>query len=404
MYPLGLREVEQKQYHALLQTHHTIDVRLQIMDLDHKHITDISARLLDGQTTFDAAAAITRATDLDILDPERALHLDKNSPAKGALFADRMIRVVYRIESPDQTQSFSVPTFTGPITRLDRNGALVEVECMGKEIRGLQPMWKTVTFKKGLKVTTVIRRILTEIMGETKLAIPNLDRKLPKKVSIGGDKLPWQVAKKLARGLGYLLFYDGSGTARMRRLDSSPVFTFKQGSCILTEPEIGYDINKVVNAVEVWGKVPKKGQKRRGKRRPHARRVAPKNNAFSPRNLGRKQADGNTVPLYLPLVIEDDSVRTDRAAKKLAREELKRGLLQNVEVAYDSLVIPHLEELDVVRTSTEKFAGRHRLVRFAVGYSAGAVQTVGYVRNVRVGRRAARLRRKPSRSPGRNRS
>lgn len=394
MFPLGLNAAEQKKFHDLLQSTHILEVLVQIMDLDHTNLSSVGNRLLDGQRTLDAASAITRSLDLDLLDPDGALHLDRNSPSDGALFADRMIRVVYRVESPDGSRRYDTPLFTGPITRLDRNGALVEIECMGKEIRGLQPTWRGKTYRKGTKVTSVIRSILRDIMGETEMVIPDLDRTLPKKVNVGGDKLPWQVAKKLARGLGFLLFYDGNGVARMRRMDSSPVFSFTEDRAVLTQPEVGYDMDGVINCVEVWGKVPKKGQRRRGKKRPHARIVSRRNYSFSPKNLGRKDKSGKVTPLYLPLEIEDDSVRTSRAARKLAKEELKRGESQNVRVAYDAIVVPHLEELDVIRTETQKFSGRHRLVRTATGLTAASTQTVGYVRNVRVSKRGARLRRK----------
>src|SRR5690606_5804143 len=95
MLDLGLSSSQKKRFHALLASHHSIYIRLQIMDLEHGYLDDISDQLIDGQVTVDASADVTRSLSLDLLDPRNTLHLDSDSPSAGALFADRMIRVIY---------------------------------------------------------------------------------------------------------------------------------------------------------------------------------------------------------------------------------------------------------------------------------------------------------------------
>jgi hypothetical protein len=392
---LGLNANGQAAFHDLLQTHHRIDVRLQLMDLNHTSIgEELSARLLDGQVTVDAGAEVTRGLDMDLLDPTGALHLDSKSPDDGALFADRMIQVKYAIINPMETVRYTTPVFTGPLTKLERTGAIVKAEAQGKEIFGLSTAWNEKTFKKGATIVSAIRYILVNMMGEapSRVRLPSSKAKLPRNVSVGGDKLPWAVAKQLAASIGYQLFYDGLGICRMRKRPSGVSFTFVEGRSIKTEPDVGFSIDDVVNAVEVLGKKPKKKKGKTTKKRPHARLVADRQHPLSPWALGRVGG-----PRYLPVVIEDDNVDNDAEAKARAKRELASGLLQSVEVAYDTLVIPHLEEMDVVRCNTTKFAGNHRLMEFAIPLTAGGDMSVGYVRNVRPkgkSRAAAQKRKK----------
>lgn len=386
MLNIGLTAAQQKQFHDLLASHHSIYIRIQVLSLEHDYLSDISARLVDGQVTVDSTAEISRSLSLDLLDPHNTLHLDSDSPSNGALFADRMMRIIYVVLTPDGKKSYSTPVFTGPITKLERTGALLAVEAQGKDVLGMTGVWRAKTFKKGVQVTDVIRYILKDIMGETKLQIPNLKDKTARNISLGPDTVPWSTARNLASSLGYQLFYDGRGVARMRKKPSKSVFTFRsgKGGTVLTSPDAGFTMEGVINAVEVVGAKPKG----KGKKKVRARVVAPRSHPLSPWKLGR-----NGTPRYLVLRHEDDSLKTASQCKKVAKEKLRRGLLQSVEVAYDTLVIPHLEEGDVVRLQTEEFAAQHNLPKFAIPLTANGVSTIGYVRNVKPNRRAIRARR-----------
>jgi hypothetical protein len=391
---LGLSVPERKSAEALLQSHHTIDVVITLLDLDGNEVAggDISGRLLDGQVTVDADRDVVRSLDIDLFDPLGALHLDSRSPDAGALFADRMIRVRYAWVNPAQTIRYSCPIFTGPLTKLDRNGVALQVECQGKEIFGLSPSWTARTFKKGYTVTTAIKVIVRDMMGENDFNIPDLAKKLPRNVSVGGDKVPWKVAKALAASIGYHLFFDGFGICQMRKMPKGVSFTFRDGpgGSIKTLPTVGFDLGNIVNAVEVWGKKPKRKKNDKTKpKRPHAKMVAPRSHPLSPWALGRKGG-----PRYLPAIIEDDSVQNTVEAKQRCRSELAKGLLESLDVSYDTLVIPHMEEMDVVRCSTQKFAANHRLKQFAIPLTASGDSTVGYVRNVKPNRSAIRHSRK----------
>jgi hypothetical protein len=402
---MGLSTAQDEDFRALLCTHHTIEVTLQVLDLDHAAIGDaISARLIDGQVTVDADAEVTRGLDLDLLDPTGALHLDSGSPDDGAMFADRMIQVKYATINPLWTKRYVTPIFTGPLTKLERSGAIVKVEAQGKEVFGLNPAWNEKSWKKGTKTTAVIRYILTEMMGEAanRVHIPDLKKTLPRNVSVGGDKLPWQVAKSLAASLGYQLFYDGNGHCWMRKNPTGSVFTFATGTggSIKTDIDAGFSIENLVNAVEVLGKKPKKRKGHTTKKRPHAKVVANRSHPLSPYwpdGLGRPGG-----PRFFPLVIEDDGIETDKEAKDRANRALRSGLLEGVDVSFDSLVIPHLQELDVVKAKSEKWQGSFRLRQFAIPLTAGGDMTVGYVRNVKP--TVSKIRMRAKRTTKRERS
>ena len=391
MINMGLSVVERQTFEALLATHHSIEIELCLTDLDHNELASIGAKLMDGQVTVDADAGVTRALELDLLDPTGELHLDSGSPNDGALFVDRMLQVRYCVINPEKTKRYVCPIFVGPISSLERNDASLKVEALGKEVFGLGEAWNELTFKKGTRVTTAIKRILTDVMGESNLAIPDRDKKLPRNVSVGGDKYPWVVAKQLADSIGFQLYYDGIGVCRMRRTPDAAVFTFREGvgGTVKTKPVGGFDASQIVNAVEVLGKKPQKKRGQTAKKRPHARRIAPRSHPLSPWSIGRSGG-----PRFLPRRIEDDGITTDAQARERARLELKRGLLQSVEVSYDALVVPHLEELDVVKLSTDTFSATHRLRKFAIPLSASGGFTVGYVRNVKLQSGVIRGRRR----------
>lgn len=406
---LGLTASQRASFEALLASHHSIQVRLVVMDLDHQERTDVTSRLMDGQVTFDAEAAVTRSLELELLDPTGALHLDTNSPDQGAMFMDRMVSVRYSVINSAGTIRYDVPIFTGPITKLERNGAAIRVEAMGKEIFGLSMPWQTKTFKAGYRTTQAIIEILRDVMGENKIAVPDRSNKLPRNVTVGTttdkdgtrttSKSPWEVAKSLATSIEHQLYFDGNGVATMRPLPENVVFTFREGpgGTLKSKPTAGFNIDSVVNAVEVFGKKPEQVKGKTTKKQPHARVVASSADPLSPVKMGR-----SGKPRYLPLIVEEDGITSDAEALSRANTELRRGLRSSIDVMYDALVVPHLEELDVVRLSSEKYASTHVLKKFAVPLTAGGTATIGYVKNVKINRSAIKqLQRRRVKAAGR---
>lgn len=393
MYNPGLGTSRLKYYNALIASNHSIVISVRVMNMNHAQISDISNRLVGGQVTVDASRDVTRSLSLTLLDPGSVLHLDSRSPDAGALFADRMLHIIYTVINPAGDYRASFPVFTGPITKMDRSGNLITLEAQGMETLGMTQQWSARTYKKGLSVSSVIRSIL-QSYGEGWMSIPNTAHKLPRNVSVGGTEVqqtPWQIAKGLASSIGYQLFYNGNGYAIMRKVPGGAVWLFRTGSggMVTSDPQIGFDTSNVINAVEVWGKkpdAPKKGKT--AKKQPNARAIAARSHPFSPWTLGR-----NGVARYIPQVIQSDSYTTNSQCLAAARAALARGLLQSTTVAFDALPLPNLEELDVVRVQNDKFASNFRVSQFAIPLTSESDMTVGYVKNLTPSINAVRRRR-----------
>lgn len=78
-------------------------VEIQVLNRDEEVIRSLTvpaSKILDGEVQIDATADVTRSLNLTLHDPNHRLHFDAESPADGALFADRFIRVYYQVPLP----------------------------------------------------------------------------------------------------------------------------------------------------------------------------------------------------------------------------------------------------------------------------------------------------------------
>jgi hypothetical protein len=395
---LGLRRAELRDFHRALANHHGIRIRVTVLTLEHEPLGHTTDEVLDGQVNIDADAEVTRSLTLTFLDRRRAMDFDSDSPSNGALYANRMLRVAYEVRVDALGDWVNVPVFTGPITKLDRTGDEVTVECQGKELLALSQAWEPMTVKKGVNKVDAIRRILRERAGETRFDFPDLAAKLPKAVSLGRDSQPWLVAQKIADSLNRQLFYDGRGVCRMRRFPGNTTYTFTDGprGDVMSPPQVVFSIDEVANTVWVKGGKPKakkskdepqpqdddKKEKERGVR--HAE-TAPRSHPLSPWRLGR-----NGEPRYLLHVVENDAIRNEKEAREVAQRVLRRKLRQLVEVTFDSLPTPHLEPEDLLRINTDHVGQVVRLGQMSIPLRHDGTQSVGYLRHVSLTRRRDR--------------
>jgi hypothetical protein len=329
----------------------------------------LSAFLDDGQVTVDNTAEVTRACTLTLHDPVRALPFDTDSPADTALYFNRLIRVVHRVPfSGPWGDWLRCPIFTGPVTKLDRDGDMVTVEASGKETLFLGAAWHPITLHKGMKKTDAIIRLLTEgnpAYAETHLSIPDLPAKLPKAISLVRDDKPWKIALHIARSMNMQLFYDGDGVCRLRHHPRRSHLSFTGARYVVTPPQVSFS-DSFVNAVIVRGHNPKgpAGQIVRFA-------VAPAQHKLSPQNVGRYMLPGETV-------IHDDKIKTGAEAQKRADRRLEDGLRQGVDVSFDSVPVPFIEPGDLCHVGTDDQSVTFRLRQFAFPLAAGEPMNVGY--------------------------
>lgn len=376
MISLGISASSLRSLNSYMTSSHDLRVVVQILDLNHKFISDVTPHFIDGQVNIDRSAEIVRSLTVSFFDPLHRMGLDAYSPSDGALFVDRMLAVYYIISPPGSDTEWVIPVFTGPITKLDRDWTTVSVECQGKEVLSLSPSWVAKTYKKGALKVSVIKDLL-QLTGETKFTLPTgTTSRTTTAIAVSNESKPWELAKNLAAGMGYQLFYNGRGVATMRPWPRTPSWTYYDegtGASVMTKPQVGYDVSKLINAVIVQGVVVK------GKKKSPLiyKKYAPKSHPLNPYALGR-----NGVGRFLFTTIKDDNINSVAEADAVASDTLERGLIEAVTASFDAYPIPHLEEGDVYRLDTGEFATTARLNQMAIPLSAGGKSTIGYLRNV----------------------
>jgi hypothetical protein len=370
MLPLGLNAADAATFTSTLGQSHSIYVTVQVLDLNHNRLADISDRLIDGQVNLDVTQDVTMSASLQLLDPRRALHFDSDSPGNGALFLDRMLRLIYSVKCPSPLGWVHCPVFTGPVSKLDRQDDVITVECQGKESLALGAGWVPKTWKKGHHAVQVIRQLLSELAGETKFSFPETNHRLPKDFSIGRETEPWLAAKNVAQAINMDLFYDARGVARLRTRPGQVTYHFAHGDggTVMTEPQVTYTLDGVRNIVWVKGGVPK------GETQAISYWLtAAKTHPLSPQKLGR-----NGVPRYLLDTVTNTNIRSLSDAKALAQKQLASDLLEHIDVAFEALPVPHLEGYDVVKLTTSEFGMPFKLTQYSLPLGTGSNMTVGY--------------------------
>lgn len=373
MIPLGLSAADLALFNRSLSTHHSVKVTVQVLNLNHGYLFDMSDQLLDGQVTIDADAEVTRSLSIQLLDPSRSLQLDSQSPADGALFYDRMIRVVYSVKSVLLPRWVDVPIFCGPITKMSRTADVINLEAQGKEILAMPPVvaWFTKSWGKGTNRAALVRALLRDFVGETKFSIPAYSATTPGPVAVTSESNLWAVCKSVNGSVASrFIFYDGRGVLVMRGAPTSSTYTFKTGvgGNITTIPNVTYDISAVRNVVRVRGAVPK------GKKTPVTATVGlPSTNVMNHYRMGR-----NSKPRVLLEVIEDDNMKTAAQCKALATRRVNSLALQAVDVTFDAMVAPHLEPNDVYTIKTPDLAMNARYKRATIPLKS-SIGTVGYL-------------------------
>lgn len=377
MISIGGTRQDERKCDALLTAPHELSIRVCVLDLDHNVRKDVTNFFADGQISVDADADVTRGLDLNLLDPLQRVSLDFDDPSPTSIYLIDMIRVYYVIrDHAGSSPTYQIPVFTGPVSAVERNDVILSVKAVGKESLGMTNLWGGRTFKKGQEKLWVIQQILTDLMGETRLQIPNAingkSPRLSEDKKLTRDDVPWKVAKQLAASMNCQLFYDGRGVAVLRKKQNGEVWEANRQH-LSAEPDVAYDLSTTINAVEVVGATPKKAKKP-----VKARAIAQRAHPLSPYRLGR-----GGKPRFLWVSIQDDSLRTVKDCRELANQTLKHGLMAGITVAVDGIVNPRLQELDVMRFRTDLMTAQMPVRKFVIPLIAGASGSYGYLRKIR---------------------
>lgn len=372
MLNMGWSAGDLNEFLSLIVTHHQRNVVIQMTDLNHKYLSTLSDVLIDGQVDIDTEAEVTRKLSCTLFDPRHELGLDAVMMHHGALFADRMFRVLYRVGRPDGSKWFEVPIFHGPITKVNRKGPYLSVEGSGKEFFLFSAAYLMGNYRKGQYRTNVVIDLLRD-GGESKYYVPRSTSKLTADIPISDTTPRWPQIEAQATALGRNVFFDARGTCQFRGYSSKSSYSFEK---FTSEPEIGYNLDNLINTVVVVGARPK------GAKVSMTRRfVASSTHPLSPYQLGRN-VSGVRKRRYYTRVISNARLNTWRKIYDTGNRALRSGLMEGIEAAFDAPVNPLLEEGDAYTLLFEGSSTTARFKKSSIPLVGAPVASVGYLRNV----------------------
>ena len=408
MLGLGLSADERTALLATLVTSHRIRLQVDVLGRNEgvrSSLTVPQSKVLDGAVEVDAQADISRSLRLTIVDRKHALGFDAASPSAGALFADNMLAVRYGVYVATLGRWVDIPVFWGPLTKFERAGSQVQLEAQGKEALALDPHFATqgYTLRKGMRVDNAIRAVMDRL-GERRYSLVDMPARLPRARVVEPEDEPWDVVKfgweaevMRKRGKGkkrrrervtveynglislagpFILFYDGRGRLVGRRRSTNVLFTFEEGVHLIREPDVVFDALAACNRVTVTGAtvtVGKKPHRRQVQRRASAQ-LQP-TNPLSPAALAR-----HGKPRYMSDFVVADNLKTKAACLKRAKHVLRERSQDGVDVSFESLPVPLLEEGDFVRVKTSEYSLKFRLQRFTIPLTSAETMSVGWTR------------------------
>lgn len=361
MISTGQDSADQRIFEATLLQDHAVSTRVQVLDLDHNVVGEVTGGVLSGQVDVDETADVGRTCTLEILDPGNKLGLLGNSPTDPPVYASRMIRIWYRVRVREFDRWVDVPIFTGPISKADQsqNPGGVTIEGQSKEWWLQQATSRNYRYARGARKTDIISKVL-EANGERFRQITRWNARTTSDVVIAPAQAPWPILRGIARYVGGnsstypWLGYDGMGVCRLKSHSQNERWHFDD-SQLLAEPKVSFDTDRMRNFIVVTGNDTGTSKKPIQKT---AR--APKSHPFSPENLGR-----NGVPRFVREDIQAD-VANGKAAQQLADDTLSDRLMAGVDVEWSSPVIPHLEPRDVVRVTHGTWSWPVQVMKFTI--------------------------------------
>lgn len=373
MQRLGLSDPELRIYNRNLTVTHERRIHVDVFDLDMNFLSHLTPVVLDGQVMVDTTSGPdtpTRILDMTFLDPNRAVHFEPRSPTDAPLHRSRIVKVTDSRRVPALGDWVDCEVFTGIVWDFDREGAVVSLVGHGLERQALGQVWTPVTYAKHTRKTDALKRLLASA-GENRLGgIPDLDVRMPERMTVARMDSQWPRAIRLADSMDRQLFYPGHGRPIMRRLPSRPVFTFGDPH-LLSDVKIDRDPEGVFNTFVVVGTKAKGAKKR-----PVAVSTLPSWHPLSAQSLSR-----NGKPQRLVQRDENRQVKTEAEATARARRMRDRAETSLVGFEFDVLPVPHLDELDMVAVKSPEGTFRVRMEKWSLplGYEGAPPMSVGDV-------------------------
>lgn len=362
----------QQAYETLLSSHWVQNV-VWLIDQNHNFVMNLSDRLIDGSLDVDADADVTRSLDLTLANVDGLFHPDQ---LVGGVYPNRFIQVWHMFGKFPLYSSpvAAFPMFTGPITSVDPNGPLVDLECQGKEYLLQEGLWQARQYGAGFLRASAIFDMAVLYGGEFFLDFDYSTSTFTKNFTVPTETDVWDQMKEWADSMGYQLFYNGLGRLRLRPKQTQPCMDFNPTN-MTSPPDPGFDISNLINVARVVGGAPKN-------------EVGswvwdvypPANHPYSPQSLAR-----NGHPRFIPSITEDDSLGTYDEANVAAWTSLSQGLVAGYTCEFTAAIMPWLEEGDMISITTPSYANQLLLSKFTIPLVGDAEMSVGFLSNKSLG-------------------
>lgn len=384
MLALPLTPSQRRALLATLTSSYWPDVEVILMDLQDRPLADLSDLRLSGQVDgAQEGRHRSTAAKVPLWDAGHQLQFDTRSPSDGQLFADRMLSITWRVRLWGEADLWvPIPVFRGPIVHARREGPTLGVECVGKELLASKPIWKTITYPKGTKITDAIRDLMVRA-GEhpDRIDVPDWSQRFPSAQVLGRREDIWARATRFAQIAGGFLHYAGDGVVRLTQPSDNVVFTFRDGPTALAdhgptameEPQAQFDTDKLVNVVHVTG-----SPKAAGEPAPTAVAALPRSHPLNSHELGRRGSQW-----IMPEYLEDRDIRSTADAQALADRRLAALSREYVHATFDALPVPFLEAGDMCSVQTARqVIPTFRLHEYSLPLDHGGKMSVGTRRRV----------------------
>ena len=425
MLNLHLSDRDREAFFSTLTSSHRIKIVVHIHNEDENRVNDFdfkfgTTHILEGSVQLDTTQDVTRSLSMTFLDPFRRFRWTPDRTSHGALYTGDFISVLYCVHvngdnqpvSPDTPVSpksavgrqrwtngnrrfwVNVPVFWGPLTAYEANGPAITIEAQGKESLAMAPYFagNGYTLHKHDHVDDAMKEVLRRI-GERRFKVPDLPYRLGANRAVHPLAEPWKIINggeqdsngKHVAGLihktgkhPHHAYYNAEGQFTVKRLNKDPIYRFDSTN-LLSEPDVTYDVTSFINTVLVRGAKPQG----KGKKPVHAKVSLPAHNPNSPQKLAR-----NGVPRELILEVNADNLKTERDCRQRAHHLLNHHSKIGVEVSFDALPVPTLEEGDVVKVrTTDGFELHTTLKQMTLPLTSDQGMSVGYNKRLRTKQR-----------------
>lgn len=406
MINLGLSAADHTAFEATLKQSHRIRTIVHIHDQNERIFTTFNASVISGSIQVDAsqAGATRRVTkdrhhkpaqsqpdpsgpvrtlELTCLRPNRDPVWQPNTPGGETVFANNFVSVLYGVwvdGLSDGPGWVDVPVFWGPVTGIDQDGEQITIHGSGKEVLALDPclLWDTVKVPAGRRRGQGIKDLLSA-NGEARYKFEEVTDRLTAHWIEGRYSQPWVASMKMARAGNLQLFYDGLGRAVVRQWPKNRVWSFTDGDngTLLSRPTVSYDISTARNTIEVIGTAPKGA-----KTNTRVVAWAPASNPLSPSALSR-----NGERRWM-VYSEQHNSSNLTTVTNIADELLFEMLTAQVDVQFDAMVIPHLEEGDRIAVVYNGHPVEFTLDQFTIPLASTDTMSIGVNRRINWRQRA----------------